>query len=138
MRSAAASIAPRSRAHIATRVPSRANSCATAKPSPWLAAATSATLPRSPRSVFVYLFGVRHARRDHDDLTRAHVVCLSRRAEDQAQRPGEHLRDLLRLVDVFCYFRAFREPDLRDHRVLAVDVAALDRAAEERLGREVL
>ena len=48
--SAAARMAASSRLHITTRAPSRANSSATARPSPLLDAATMVTLSRRPRS----------------------------------------------------------------------------------------
>src|SRR6266542_2681350 len=51
MSSAAEAIADSSRLHIATFAPSRANSSAMARPSPFDAAATSATFPLSPRSI---------------------------------------------------------------------------------------
>src|SRR5450631_762217 len=49
--SAAAWIAGRIRENMTTFAPSAASACATPLPSPWLAAATIAVLPRSPRSI---------------------------------------------------------------------------------------
>src|SRR5438093_7134524 len=98
--------------------------------------------PRTERVRFIGVFErdrrVRNVRRDHDDLTRAHVVRLSRRAEDQAQGAGQDLSDLLRLMDVFGDLGPLGQPDLRDHRALAVAVAPLPRAAAERLGLQIV
>src|SRR5438477_3538089 len=67
MSSAAFVIAASSRLHIATFAPSRATSSATARPSPFEAAATSATLPRRPRSMLAMLDGIAEEQGECDD-----------------------------------------------------------------------
>src|SRR6266576_4938664 len=85
--SAAARIAASSRLHITTRAPSRANSSATARPSPLLEAATIATLSRRPRSIGL---SCHHAakRRSCRSAVARRGACLSHRRH----RVGDRFR----------------------------------------------
>src|SRR5207302_3182101 len=85
--SAAARMAASSRLHITTRAPSRANSSATARPSPLLDAATIVTLSRRPRSTGL---SCHHAAKRRSD--RSTIAGRRARVSHRRDRLGDRVR----------------------------------------------